>query len=352
MQRLSVKQKIFVYNKILMDMRFIFKGCYLLVLQSLLFNTAEAQTNFQPPGKLIDAGGHLLHMNAMGKGTPTVIFESGSGDFSFIWSLVQPAVSKFTRTVSYDRAGFAWSEPGPTPRTARQITFELHIALINAGIKPPYILVGQSFGGFLVRAFARYYPKDVVGMVLVEALNENARIIIGDKPMRIRDWATGRIAPGPQSGNKKYSSTTFNTDQLDSTIEFPLTKLSDSVKQMQIWAQSQPAFRAASDSEMSWSPEDVEKLFENRGKPGYSLGKIPLIVLTRGLGGYDGRADSADLENERLTQQKELAALSTNSEHIIDKNSGHNIHLEDPQIVINAIKEVIIAVRTEKPLRK
>src|SRR5437762_573037 len=78
------------------------------------------------PGILVDAGGHKLHMNIMGKGTPTVILESGSGDFSFIWSLVQPEVSKFTKVVSYDRAGYAWSEPGPTPRTSQQICLELH----------------------------------------------------------------------------------------------------------------------------------------------------------------------------------------------------------------------------------
>jgi len=327
----------------------------LLVLffcQCACINIIVAQTEFHPTGRLVDAGGHKLHINVIGKGSPTVIFENGSGDFSFIWSLVQPDVSKITRTVSYDRAGYAWSEPGPTPRTAHQISAELHTALINAGINPPYILVGQSFGGFLVRNFARYYPNEVAGMVLVEALNENSRILIGGKPMRIREWASGRVPPDPQLKFRNNITTGNVSVPLDTTMEFPLTNLPDSIKKLQVWAQSQPVYRAASDSEMNWSPEDVENLYENRGKAGYTLGNIPLIVLTRGSGGFEGRQDSAELENERLAMQEELAGLSSNSKHIVDKNSGHNIHLEDPKIVISAIEEVIQAVRTKRPLKK
>src|SRR5207248_6813555 len=121
--------------------------------------------------------------------------ENGSGDFSFIWSLVQPSVARFTRICTYDRAGSAWSEPGPNPRTFQQITTELHTALRNAKIKAPYVLVGQSYGGFPARAFARYYPKEVVGMVLVDAVNEDSRVIIGGKAQRIREFAKGRDFP-------------------------------------------------------------------------------------------------------------------------------------------------------------
>ena len=160
-------------------------------------------TMYPPLGKLVNAGGHLLHINAIGKGGPVVVMESGGGDFSFIWSLVQPEVAKFTTAVSYDRAGFAWSEPGPEPRSGHQIAFELHTALHEAGIKGPYILVGQSFGGFLVRNFARYYPKEVAGMVLVDVLNEDEKIVIDNKPMRIREFAKGQQAPQVKTFTKK-----------------------------------------------------------------------------------------------------------------------------------------------------
>jgi pimeloyl-ACP methyl ester carboxylesterase len=314
----------------------------------------QQKSGYLPPGKLVDAGGHLLHVYKTGKGAPAVIMENGSGDFSFIWSLVQPEVAKFTTAVSYDRAGFAWSEPGPVPRTSRQITTELHTALQNAGIKGPYILVGQSFGGFLVRAFARFYPHEVAGIVLVEALNENARIIMGDKPARIREFAKGLQAPLPQTGRNNDTAITNNTGKqgmVDTTIEYPLDKLPLTAQKMQVWAQNQFVFQQTVNNEMTWSPEDVQDMYMHKGEAAYMLGDIPLIVLTRGSGGYDGRVDSAELENERLQQQEELAHLSTNSKHIIDKNSGHNIHLEDPAVVIAAIRQVYDAARLKKKLQ-
>src|SRR5438034_246686 len=96
-----------------------------------------------PPGKLVDIGGYKLHIWCMGKEgeSPAVVLIPGAGDGSMHWSLVQPEVAKFTQTVSFDRAGFAWSDPGPTPRTMRQEAYELHQILAKSEIKPPYVLV-------------------------------------------------------------------------------------------------------------------------------------------------------------------------------------------------------------------
>jgi pimeloyl-ACP methyl ester carboxylesterase len=312
-----------------------------------------------PPGKLFDGGGHLLHLNIKGKGGPAVIFENGSGDFSFIWDLVQPEIAKTTTTVSYDRAGYAWSEEGPFPRTGRQIAYELHTALQNAGIKGPYILVGQSFGGFLVRSFARLYRKEVAGLVLVDALNEDEKIIINNQAVRIRDMAKGRPVPEIQKWIKKGMDTASPNESnplaSNTSIEPPLDRLSPEDQKMQLWAQTQFSYFKAASSEMDWSPEDVAEMYKNRGNPDFMLGNIPLIVLSKGNGGFSGVADSAQLEQQRLALQDDLARLSTNSKHIIDKNSGHNIHLEDPPTVILAIKEVIEAAahpgrQNRKPL--
>ncbi|MEO8711531.1 MAG: alpha/beta hydrolase [Parafilimonas sp.] len=333
-----------------------------LLITSLLFvqfvfsqnqneNTLNLAESF--PGILVDAGGHKLHLNIQGNGTPTVIFENGTADFSFIWTLVQPEVAKFTKTVSYDRAGYAWSEPGPMPRTSKQICFELHTALMNAGIKPPYILVGQSFGGFIVRAFARYYPKEVMGIVLVEAIQENQRIFMGgDTPQLIRSFAQGRTLPEPQTFFTAQADTSTQAITLNTEIDPLFNKLPDSVQKMQIWAQSQPKFIPAVQAEMDWSPEDVANLYKHTDEPVYMLGNMPLIVLTRGKGGFDGRPDSLQLETERLQAQEALAHLSSNSKHIIDMNSGHNIHVEDPDTVIEAIKEVYAAVTKHKQLKQ
>ncbi|WP_426670629.1 alpha/beta hydrolase [Mucilaginibacter sp. McL0603] len=323
----------------------------LLILSGSTFISYGQSVPYPPTGKLVDAGGHLLHIHVMGKGKPVVVFENGSGDFSFIWDLVQPEVSETVTTVSYDRAGYAWSEAGPLPRSGRQIAYELHTALRNAGISGPYILVGQSYGGFLVRSFARFYKNEIAGVVLVDALNEDSRIIINNKPMRIREWAKGEHAPEPQ--NKTKQNSTPDTPQvvkLDTTIEPPLNKLSVNDQKMQIWAQSQPAYRKAGGNEMNWSPEDVADMYANKGKPEYMLDNIPLVVLSRGNGGYSGLADSAVLESERIQLQRDLAHLSTNSKIIFDNNSGHNIHLDDPALVIDAIRQVIGAYKTDSRL--
>jgi len=309
---------------------------------------------YPPPGKLFDAGGHLLHLNIKGKGSPAVIFENGSGDFSFIWDLVQHAISKSTATVSYDRAGYAWSEEGPLPRTGRQIAYELHEALHNAGIKGPYILVGQSFGGFLVRTFARYYSKEVVGFVLVDALNENEKIMINNQAVRIREMAKGRTEPPVQTGTKNRMDTSAKENNplvSNTSIEPPLDRLSPEDQKMQLWAQTQFIYFRSASSEMDWSPEDVADMYRNKGKPDYKLGDIPLIVISKGKGNYSGLSDSTELETQRLEMQNELANLSTNGKLIIDKNSGHNIHLEDPGTVIHAIEDVLQAYKTHMKLK-
>jgi len=310
---------------------------------------------YPPPGKLYDAGGHLLHLNIKGTGSPAVIFENGSGDFSFIWDLVQPAVSKSTTTVSYDRAGFAWSEPGPFPRTGRQITYELHEALHHAGIKGPYILVGQSFGGFLVRIFARYYPKEVAGVVLVDALNENEKIMINNQAVRIREMSKGIPQPPVQTDAKTKMDTSSakenNPLAANTSLEPPLDRLPPEDQKMQLWAQTQFNYFKSASGEMDWSPEDVADMYKNKGNPDYKLGDIPLIVISKGKGYYSGLPDSTELEKQRLELQDELAHLSTNGKLIIDKKSGHNIHLEDPATVIRAIEEVLRAYKRHAKLQ-
>jgi len=125
-----------------------------------------------PIGKLTDIGGHRLHIHSTGEGIPSVIFESGGASWSLDWTLVQREVAKFTSASSYDRAGFGWSDPGPKPRTSRQIATELHALLAKAEIKKPYILVGASFGGHTARLFARRYPDEVAGIILLDARHE------------------------------------------------------------------------------------------------------------------------------------------------------------------------------------
>jgi hypothetical protein len=120
---------------------------------------------------------------------------------------------------------------------------------------------------------------------------------------------------------------------------------------MQLWAQTQFIYFKSASGEMDWSPEDVADMYKNKENPEYKLGDIPLIVICKGKGYYSGLSDSTELENQRLELQNELAHLSTNGKLIVDQNSGHNIHLEDPLTVIHAIEEVLHACKTHTKLK-
>jgi pimeloyl-ACP methyl ester carboxylesterase len=123
---------------------------------------------YAQPGQLVDVGGFRLNLYCMGSGSPTVVFDSGWGDWAPAWSKVQPQIAKWTRACSYDRGGTGFSEPGPMPRTSVHIAEELRTALHRAGIGGPYILVGSAFGGDNVRTFADLYMDEVAGLVLVD----------------------------------------------------------------------------------------------------------------------------------------------------------------------------------------
>ncbi len=153
----------------------------------------------QPLGRMVDVGGYRLHINCAGRGNPTVVLIAGSGDFSFDWSLVQPDVSRVTRVCSYDRAGIAWSDPGPTPRTMRQDAYELHKLLGAARVKGPYVLVGHSIGGLIARVYAEQYPDEVAGVVLVDPTHEDTTLMYQGKIVRVREGAKGVSIPPVQT---------------------------------------------------------------------------------------------------------------------------------------------------------
>jgi len=314
-----------------------------------------------PPGKLVDVGGWRLHLNCTGnnKGArPTVVLESGSGDFSFDWSLVQPDISRLTRVCSYDRAGNAWSDLGPRPRTMKQVAYELHTALMKTGSKGPYVLVGQSIGGLLVRSFAGLYPREVAGIVLVDSTHEDTQLFMNGKIKRMRELSQGRTIPPIQTAipaadkalslEERQRLEDFLKQIGPPKIEPPFDQLPLGIQQIRLWALAQPQHYAADND--PYSGEEFAEIYAVRKTYEYPLGDRPLIVLTRGKSEYPDNEVGRQLNEDRKRMQLDLLHLSRHSKQIVATTSGHHIQLDDPKLVIDSIRQVLDSVRRRAKL--
>jgi pimeloyl-ACP methyl ester carboxylesterase len=297
----------------------------LLATSGLLYQgiaSAVDASRYPASGKLIDVGGYRLHINCTGTGSPTVILDAGLGGSSLDWSLVQPGVATFTRVCSYDRAGYGWSDSGPKPRTSGRIAAELHTLLIKAGIPGPYILVGQSFGGLNARLYAYTYPQEVAGMVLVDASHEDAFVRFPTLQQELLDEQKQlSICSGLASLGVIRLFGFLDTF----ILQYP------SVVQPQVKAQIYQTRFCGTwyDEGASWDESTTQV---HAARTQHSLGQLPLEVITRG--------EQVDASWKIL--QKDLASLSFNSTHIIATHSGHAIMFERPDLVIAAIKQVVI----------
>ena len=282
-----------------------------------------------------------------------MILESGSGDFSVEWSLVQPGVAKFARVCSYDRAGDGWSDLGPHPRTMHQIVYELHTLLEKAGVKPPLVLVGHSYGGWLVRYYAATYPADVAGMVLVEAGEDNPRRMLPDgKLVRSSDLTTGRPIPAVKVSNPLRISDippgalsqmrAGAQEAAKHPNDPPRNKLPADAQRMRTWTLAQLGHVAAAVN--PFENDELASLRAERAKSEHPLGDMPLIVLTRGIAEKDG-PDWKALEEEHRRDHAAIAAMSRNGKLVVASRSGHHVQLDEPELVIKSIRDVLAAVR-------
>jgi pimeloyl-ACP methyl ester carboxylesterase len=211
----------------------------------------------KPTGKLVDLGGFRLHVNCTGNGSPTVVVENGLGDFSVDWILVQERVAHFARVCTYDRAGYARSDPGPKPRTFSQINLELHDALAKLGERSPFVLVGHSYGGPVVRNFVATYPQEVTGMVLVDAAHEGLRVGIGGgKTIRLGADAKGIAIPPAHKQVTAADKPSLRAEDLPAEFKNldPMYKvLPPDAQRIHLWEQQLPAVDDAQNSESEWS---------------------------------------------------------------------------------------------------
>ena len=304
------------------------------VLVSFHASLAQGSVAPMPVGRLVDIGGLQLHLHCIGNGSPVVIIESGNSAFSIDWALVQPDVAKVTQVCAYDRAGYAWSESGPANGSVEQVSDNLHLLLRSAKIRPPYILVGASIGGLYTRAYQRRYPKEVVGLVLDDPTGEEGlKYMVNGKDTPIYEMTSADM----RGAFKPLLSKPPHFDP-PTQVEEPFDRLPRTLQSAHLWASQK--FFADKDiiSDMiiadSWRQEFIAQR-RQRLASAHPLGSLPLIVLGR------------NQNDVRLKDLKNMSALSTVGELIIAENSGHEIHLYRPDLVLQSIRKVVAAARSK-----
>jgi pimeloyl-ACP methyl ester carboxylesterase len=306
-----------------------------------------------PPGALVNlGGGRRRHLWCRGAGAPAVVFEAGIAASSLSWSRVHPRVAEFTQACSYDRAGLAWSGGARQPMSAAGLADELHALVAAAAIPPPYVLVGHSFGSFVIRAFASRHPDLVAGMVLVDPIypsewlemppEQRWRLSGGIFLSRVGALlaATGfvrvclRLLAGGSTAVPRRASRLFGPE----AAEF-LGRIVGEVQKLpqETW----PAVQA------HWSqPKSFRSMARHLGSLPASaaeiaacggLGQIPLVVIT-----------AASQPEACRAEHRSIAALSTRGRHVVATMGGHWIHLDEPELVVQAIREVVEIARASR----
>ncbi len=292
----------------------------------------NALREFPPPGQLIEYDGKLSHLNCSGEGSPTVILEAGLGVAgSLNWTSIQPEVASWTQVCSYDRAGILWSEPREEPRDATRIAQELHGLLGAASVSPPYVMVGHSLGGLLVRVYTERFPNEVVGLVFIDSAHPEQ---FERYPPEVLDYIeeTEGSLPPPLLARLWSISGGYRLISLQS----PQNAVSAFLPRTVPWGFL--GERAARDA------------ISTQSRQTGPFGDLSLVVLTAGVPPeYPGLSDDVmgRFYETWLSLQTELVALSSDSEHRIVEGASHNMHREDPDAVIAAVAEVVEAVRKD-----
>jgi pimeloyl-ACP methyl ester carboxylesterase len=292
--------------------------------------TERDERAYPPPGHLVNVGGYSLHINCVGEGSPTVILESALGAMSAHWVRVQQVVAETTRVCAYDRAGMGWSEPGPEPRDARQISSELHTLLKNADTEGPYVLVGHSYGGLYARMYAARYPNEVAGVVLVDSSHpEQFTRSPEGRAMYEQIRRLGAVIPFlTRLGVIRLFNVYPAHPDLPPQQRAQIEAFNSSTRQV---ATTAAEFRA--------TPETTAQV-RSTG----TLGDKPLAVISAG-----------EQSSSWLELQDELAALSSDSIHHVVEGATHESLLyesRDAQVTGAAILEVVEVVRNDEPLAR
>ena len=314
-----------------------------------LIGASYDRRRYAGSGRWIDIGeGRKLYLLEKGSGGPTVVFEAGIAATNLNWYYLQERVSEFASTASYDRIGLGWSSPCRTPRTPRNIAVELHEMLTNAAIKPPYVLVGHSFGGLVMQRFALLYPDEVTSIVLVDPMRceewppldpEKQHMI--DRGTRLSNFAI----PIAQVGLARLAVTSLfcrsgrvaerlaeaagdGGRHVLGRIKCEVSKMPSEVWPIVAAHWSRPNFYAGLRSHVAAVPDTVREMQDAEPIRG-----IPVLLLTPGK--------SLPLSEDCLRR------IGDNVRQLIAPESAHWIHLDEPQLVIDSIREMVTTAAPE-----
>jgi pimeloyl-ACP methyl ester carboxylesterase len=301
------------------------------------YQTIGTATDVWPsmPGRLVDVGGHRLHLSCSGSGSPTVVVEAGGGEMAANLGWITPAVARDTTICVYDRAGRGWSEEADAPQDAVAISTDLDTLLHRAGVPGPYVMAGHSFGGLYALTFAANHPDEVSGMVLVDSTSpHDGRGVAPAAPPAV---------PGSYDVLGRVAALTSSTARLG------LGRLYSTVAVVDLPPLERDAVRASTATAATLRSTIEEYARANASMDEAAslrdFGDKPLIVLTAGAGSAAGWTQ----------QQDRLAALSTDSVHRVVRGATHEALVGDAAHAAStsrAILEVVTAVRTGRPLSR
>lgn len=296
------------------------------------FATARDLEKYPAPGQLIDVGGYRLHIYCVGEGEPTVVMEAGMSGWSTDWVMVQPEVAQVTRACAYDRAGYGWSDEGPRPQDSHQVATTLHTLLSKAGIDGEIILVGHSLGGVFAQYYARTYPQQVAGVVLVDSVHPRQSQIMAED---VRDKYEGNLRT--LTAFTRVFAPTGALRLAGQTVSPIAGKLPGEYREIaRALGYQSKAYRAL-DAEMVSFRQSQEQVQAAGPLPEHvRLATISAALVEDYPPGFSRGALKATWDQ----LQADMSRAAT-IPPVIAAQSGHYIHIDEPELVVQTILEII-----------
>ena len=283
----------------------------------------------QVPGRLIDVGGHAMHIIVTGTGTPAVVIIPGLGESSAGWQPIQHGLASGTTVCTYDRPGLGWSDPAPSRPTAAGMAHDLRMLLTGAGIPPPFVLVGHSLGGLVARMFISLYPGEVAALALIDSSHPQQSWRL--PKTFLEDYLGGKLA----------------------TVALSYAQPNALRVRTGVLPCGEPAGERAVSGFFHGRRAGAKELFAFAGicrdtaMATKHLGDLPLAVITASerdpslQAGRRAQRARARFYPAWAELQDELADLSANSTHVVAANAGHHVHCDDPGLVIQVVADLV-----------